>query len=116
MKKALRHRKYRSKFGSRKTVRPTTGWKHVKGWKTKLNKKPELKVTRYSQANAINIDNFAANNVSTQGIIWNCNKLAAGTSMITWPQQGVAFNQFIGYQFNMKYLIVTFVIELNAFV
>jgi len=37
---------------------------------------------------------------------------ATGNSYITWPAQGIGDRQFIGFQFNMMYLDVRFVLQL----
>lgn len=99
----------RSRFSRKgrkmKKIRGVYGRSIVKGWKTRLNRKPELKYTTYHQAANITIAAYP------QGIttVWSTNKLdGLNNSYITWPQQGAGNGQVEGTKWNSIYLEIVF--------
>lgn len=88
----------------------------VKGWKTRLNKRAELKFTTYIfvanpdgiAAGAAYVNNMG--NFNSARLIWSNQNIDRGGTLtyMTWPQQGNGGNQIEGTKFNLLYAEVCF--------
>lgn len=97
-----------------KKVRPITGRSKIKGWKTRLNRRPETKYTTYAYANGNNVF-FPIRNWTSIGQgavmtrIFSCNTLDdQGVGMIQHPRQGDAGGNIDGIKYNSLYAEVCF--------
>lgn len=97
-----------------KKWRGVLGRAKVKGWKTRLNRKHELKFTTYRYVGPgdppqtwFNIRAFANQSYGT--VIWSNNVAdSQGNVQITWPQQGDGQGNIEGNRFNSLYAEVIF--------
>jgi len=83
----------------------------VKGWKTRLNKKPETKFTTYLSPDTPAMPNWNTGILA----IWSTNQPdGAGNLRFTWPTNGNGGNQFEGTKWNGLYIELVFDFKITA--
>lgn len=115
-KRKFRVKKFRSKFGRKRKIRkviPISSRAKVKGWKTRIRTKKEVKRTTSFQANFIlrNKVNFDAQLVLSNAnvnLVWSNNGTAPIGNWFVPPVAGVNENQAEGTKYNIKYCELMF--------
>lgn len=108
LRRLIRKKRYGSRYGRKgrmKRVRGVYGRKKTKGWKTRLNTRPETKYTVYLANANIAIRTFANNGTR----IWSTGETDVnGNSVISWPVQGNNNGQVEGTKWNSMYIEIIF--------
>lgn len=93
-------------------IRPISGRQKAKGWKTRINNRPETKSVPYL-GQKVDIPNFVNMNGNPNlGVIWKLNGTdTAGNRFYPSPTQGTGNTNVEGLKYNLRYCELTFLLN-----